>query len=74
MDYIDCIFLKHPRENKMTYHQHFKFSSFLSCLFCCASCQACTHSLIPYCYEKSSSDYTKLVSDYLEKGHYPMMR
>jgi hypothetical protein len=73
MDYIDCIFFKHPRENKMTYNEHFKFSSFLSCLFCSASCQACIHSLFPYCFESSSSDYNKLVGEYLEIKHIPMM-
>ena len=74
MNYIDYIFLKHPRENKMTYCQHCKFSSMLSCLFCCSSWQACIHSIIPCLFETSSSDYNKLIGEYLENGRYPMMK
>jgi hypothetical protein len=74
MNYIDYIFFKHPREIKMTYYQHFKFSSLLSCLFCCSSCQACIHSIIPCLFETSSSDYNKLIGEYLENGRFPMMK
>ena len=72
MDYIDAIFLKHPRENKMSYCEHFYFSSTLSFLFCCGSIHACTHSFIPYLFQTSSTDYNNIISENIEKKHYSM--
>jgi hypothetical protein len=52
-------FLDHPKENKMTYMQHFFFSSKLGLYFGICSMKAFVHAMIPFCFETSSSDVIK---------------
>ena len=72
MNYIDAIFFKHPKENNMTFCEHFHFSSILSCLFCCASTHACIHSFVPYLFQTSSTYYNEIITEKIEKNHYSM--
>jgi hypothetical protein len=69
IDFIDSIFCKHPRNVGMNYCQHFAFSSVLSLQFACASIQACMHSCFPICFETSSSNYSRMISNIIDDAH-----
>lgn len=66
---IDWIFCQHPREVGMTYREHMCFSCVLSSNFCCASIQACIHSIFPCAFQTSSSDYANQISKTIENTH-----
>lgn len=65
---MDYIFFEHPRENNMTYLQHFFFSANLSFVFLNAGVQAMIHSIFPCMFETSSSD-TQRVLNILMASH-----
>lgn len=66
---FDFVFCKHPREVGMTYSEHMCFSCLLSSSFCCASLQACIHSIFPCAFQTSSSDYSHEISELIENTH-----
>lgn len=64
---IDTIFLKHPRENNMTYFQHMCFSFSIGTYFCVACNQAYIHGCFPCCFETSSSDCSIYIQSMIQK-------
>lgn len=67
INFISKLFIEHPKQNNMTYLEHFLHSSNLSFKFFCASCKACIHSIFPFLYETSSTDYVKILNEILNK-------
>lgn len=66
LEYLDNIFLKHPRENEVTYFQHFIISLNISISFFMASIKALIHSFIPALFETSSTDCIKHTSHFMK--------
>jgi len=66
--FITELFTQHPNENNMSYVEHFLHSSNLSFIFLCGSCKACAHSLFPFCFETSSTDYVNDLNNILNKS------
>ena len=69
MNCFDKCFCEHPRNVNMTYFEHMCFSCTLASKFYCASVQACIHSIFPYFYQTSSSDYSREICDTIENIH-----
>jgi len=63
---MDYIFFKHPRENNMTYLQHFCFSANLSFLFLTAGIQALIHSIFPCIFQTSSTDTQRVLNMFMD--------
>lgn len=67
---ISRIFLKHPREQGMTYWQHAAHSLKFSAKFAKASLQSLTHAFIPTQFESTTSELTKSLVEQLTKPKY----
>ena len=65
---ISRIFLKHPREQGMTYWQHAEHSLKFSAKFAKASLQSLTHAFIPTQFESTTTDLTKSLVEQLTKA------
>jgi len=70
LDYYFSSFIKHPRENNMSYCQHFCFSSHLGTQFSFAALYAFIHSCFPCVCQTSSYDYSKMIYEFLERKKY----
>lgn len=58
----------HPKSVNLTYWQHFCFSLKLSRIFLSASIKALIHSIFPFLYIESSSQYSNIINKLLEKN------
>ena len=67
--YINIYFFNHPRENKLSYMQHFVVSSTLSISFFIGSVKALIHAFIPYLFETSSTDTLRELQDFVDNVH-----
>ena len=63
---INNLFLKHPRENNMTYIEHCCFSTSLGLTFFVGSIQAFCHGCIPALFETSSTDISRYVLESIQ--------
>lgn len=63
---MDYIFFKHPRENNITYLQHFCFSANLSLLFLTAGIQALIHSIFPCVFQTSITDTQRILNMFMD--------
>lgn len=66
---LDEMFLKHPREKNVSYIKHLCVSMSLSVYFLTASIQAFIHALVPCYFETSSSDFIKILEDYMKNTY-----
>jgi hypothetical protein len=69
MSLIHNLFFEHPEENKMTYMQHFFFSTSLGLYFIGCSCKAFIHAFIPSLFITSSSDVPKELNNLFDIMH-----
>ena len=69
MSLIHNLFFEHPEENKMTYMQHFFFSTSLGLYFIGCSFKAFTHAFIPCLFITSSSDVPKELNNLFDIMH-----
>lgn len=60
-------FTEHPKNNNMTYFQHFCFSCNLGFQFSIASIYAYIHAVFPFLYETSSQDYAATVLNTIDE-------
>jgi len=63
--FITNIFLKHPREQGMTYVQHASHSLKFSAKFAKASLQSVVHAFIPTQFQSTTTDLTKSLVEQL---------
>ena len=68
LNFINELFNEHPEKNNMTYFNHCLHSLKLSYYFASASCKAFIHSLFPFLYETSSTEYLDTLNDILGKN------
>ena len=68
MNFITELFTKHPNENNMTYCNHLLHSLNLSFYFANASFKAFIHSVFPFLYETSSTEYLNILDNILTKS------
>jgi len=59
MNLLYDYFLKHPRENNLTYFQHLIFSTQLGIYFMGHSFKSFIHAFMPFLFETSSSSVIK---------------
>jgi hypothetical protein len=52
----------------MTYREHFEFSFYLSRIFFKGSVCAFLHALFPFVFQKSSTEYAKLLLDEIKSS------
>jgi len=69
MKLLDTLFFKHPKENKMSYMQHFVGSFYMGTYLFICSCKAIIHAFIPYFFETSTTDCVKSLDNYLKSIH-----
>tara|TARA_B100001287_G_scaffold276859_1_gene290229 strand:+ start:13335 stop:13547 length:213 start_codon:yes stop_codon:yes gene_type:complete len=60
-------FTEHPKNNNMTYFQHFCFSCNLGFQFSIASIYAYIHAAFPFLYETSSQDYAATILNAIDE-------
>lgn len=60
-------FTEHPKNNNMTYFQHFCFSCNLGFQFSIASIYAYIHAVFPFLNETSSQDYAATVLNAIDE-------
>ena len=63
---VDELFLEHPREQGVSYLQHFYISGSIGVSFFIASAQAFVHAVCPYFFQTSSSDWLNVLQDYMK--------
>jgi hypothetical protein len=60
-------FTEHPKNNNMTYFQHFCFSCNLGFQFSIASIYAYIHAVFPFLHETSSQDYAATILNAIDE-------
>ena len=60
-------FTEHPKNNNMTYFQHFCFSCNLGFQFTIASIYAYIHAVFPFLHETSSQDYAATILNAIDE-------
>ena len=66
MKFLDNIFLKHPRDHKVTYWYHCIISLNCAMSFFLTSIKAFIHSLVPCLFITSSSDCIKEMKHFID--------
>jgi len=64
---IDTLFLKHPREQNMTYLEHFAHAMKYSGKLLYGSVVLFVHAFIPYYFEKTGSNIIREINEELNK-------
>lgn len=67
--HLDNIFLKHPREHKITYIQHSMISLNFAKSFFIASIKAIVHAFIPSLFVTSSTECIKEITIFMDKSY-----
>lgn len=65
MEYINKLFLSHPKEDKMTYIQHFLNTFFLGTYLGFNSVKIIIHSIFPFLFINCDNDCIKYSDNYI---------